>query len=131
MYFQSNDPGQSVGSVWGHAVSPDLVHWKRLNRTSVKGSSGGGVWLPPDSQTHATPATAAWNAAVFASVPMYPPAVHPGVGLSVWHSDDPGLVEWSVFAGGSCQGTLNASGGQTGVICPAMVPDEVGSRARC
>ena len=70
MYFQSQDPGQSVGSIWGHTVSRDLVRWKRLNRTGVKGSSGGGVWLPPESQTHATPTTAAWNAAVFASVPM-------------------------------------------------------------
>jgi sucrose-6-phosphate hydrolase SacC (GH32 family) len=45
MFFQSNDPGQSLGSVWGHATSDDMVRWKRQNRTGIKGSSGGGVSL--------------------------------------------------------------------------------------
>ena len=77
MYFQSNDHGQSPGSIWGHATSTDLVHWTRQNRTGVKGSSGGGVSLPADLPTHAANiTTSSWNAAVFASVPMY-------VGLSV------------------------------------------------
>lgn len=74
MYFQSTDPGQSPGSVWGHAVSPDLVRWTRQNRTQIKGSSGGGISLPPQSATRQSLTTAKWNAAAFASVPTY---LHP------------------------------------------------------
>ena len=93
LYFQSTDPGQSLGSVWGHAgwtissdvifclhiqaislpypvlllthallVSEDLVRWRRLNRTGVKGSSGGGIALPPNAPTRDNPVTAHWKA---------------------------------------------------------------------
>lgn len=71
-------------------VSDDLVNWKRVNRTGVKGSSGGGVSLPADGPTRRSNTTAGWNAAVFASVPMYPQ--NPAVGLTVWHSDDEELL---------------------------------------
>ena len=118
LYFQSNDAGQSVGSVWGHATSPDMVSWTRRNRTGIKGSSGGGV---------ATPAGfvgadgAPWRAAALASVPVYPPRV-PAVGLSVWHSQDDHLASWTVYEGGSCPGTTSNT---SGVICPEMVPHAV------
>eukprot|EP01051_Picozoa_sp_SAG22_P005055 SAG22_NODE_289_length_12942_cov_6.674531_5_plen_76_part_00 len=46
LYFQSANPGQKHPSEWGHAVSPDLVRFKRLQRTGIRGSSGGGVSLP-------------------------------------------------------------------------------------
>lgn len=69
LYFQSNDPGQSLGSVWGHAVSPDLVRWTRMNRTGVKSSSGGGISLGSRVQTRAKGLpTEKWRAAVFGSV---------------------------------------------------------------
>ena len=47
MFFQSSDPGQSGASDWGHTSSPDLARWKRMPRTPIRGSSGGGVALPP------------------------------------------------------------------------------------
>ena len=25
MYFQSADPGQTIGSIWGHTTSPDMA----------------------------------------------------------------------------------------------------------
>lgn len=125
MYFQSTDPGQSPGSIWGHAVSDDLVRWRRLNRTGVKGSSGGGVALPHGASTRMNNLTRLWNAAVFASVPTFPPSTPPGVGLSVWHSDDDELSDWAVWRNGSCNGTTAPDGARTGVICPSMVPNDV------
>jgi hypothetical protein len=124
LYFQSNDPGQPppVGSIWGHATSPDMVRWTRMARTGIKGSSGGGV---------ATPAGfvgadgAPWRAVTLASVPAYPPR-RPAVGLSVWHSEDAHLANWTVYdpgpGGGGCAGTTS---GSSGVVCPALVPDQV------
>ena len=111
MFFQSNDPGQGLGSIWGHASSPDLVHWTRMNRTGIRGSSGGGVSLPTGTAAHND-----WRGAAFASVPLFPPK-HPAVGLSLWYSTDEDLTSWKLYQGqpGECAGTL---GPNSAVICP-------------
>jgi len=36
------------GNAWGHASSPDLLHWHTEAVSGVCASSGGGVTLPPD-----------------------------------------------------------------------------------
>ena len=75
MYFQSSDPGQSIGSIWGHTSSPDLVHWQRLQRTGMRGSSGGGVALPPSFVP--PPELVGARAIALSSVPMARPERNP------------------------------------------------------
>ena len=82
MFFQSSDPGQSTGSIWGHAVSADLVHWQRLPRTRIRGSSGGGVAIPPEFVPPAPLAGA--RAITLSSVPMSP-SLSPPTGLHLWY----------------------------------------------
>ena len=117
MFFQSTDPGQSAGSIWGHAMSPDLVRWRRMNRSGVRGSTGGGVALDRESG----PA----RAAIVASVPIFPPRV-PAVGLSVWLSNDENLTTWSALENGTCAGTTSPT---SGMICPKMVRDQERTRS--
>lgn len=121
MYFQSQNPGQQRGSEWGHAISQDLVNWKRLNRTGVRGSSGGGVALPA-GVGGGVGGQDAWRAAVFTSAPDYPQ--QDPVGLSVWYSEDHDLLAWQPYTGKSatCNGSFAAA-----VVCPGMVPDSVGA----
>ena len=115
MFFQSNNPGQSSGSIWGHASSHNLVEWHRHNRTEIRGSSGGGVSLPQGTTDHPD-----WRGAAFASVPLFPPH-SPPVGLSLWISKDKNLSNWELYDFGACLGTL---GDDTAVICPEIVPNE-------
>lgn len=116
MYFQSADPGQSIGSIWGHAHSPDLVHWDRLPRTGMRGSSGGGVSLPADFEPP-TELTGA-RAIAISSVPMSP-SLNPPTGLHLWYSTDEQLLNWTEYRNeSSVQPSTNA----TCVICPADVP---------
>ena len=119
MFFQSNNPGQSLGSEWGHAISPDMVNWKRQNRTGIKGSSGGGVSLPRGTTDHPD-----WRGAAFASVPIDPPR-HPAVGLSLWFSTDEDLSTWQLYEGheGECAGTTGTTPSSSAVICPSIVPN--------
>jgi sucrose-6-phosphate hydrolase SacC (GH32 family) len=118
MYFQSSDPGQSLGSIWGHTTSPDLVHWQRVKRTMMRGSSGGGFALPAGFTPPAELAGA--KAVIFSSVPMSP-ALNPPTGLHLSFSKDDALLEWTEYRNeSSVQSSTNA----TCVICPDDVPPE-------
>lgn len=107
-----------------HAISQDLVSWRRLNRTGIRGSSGGGVALP--AGTVGAGSQDRWRAAVFTSAPKYPQP--DPVGLSVWYSehseDEDDLLAWQPYTGKSaaCNGSFAAA-----VVCPGMVPDSVGA----
>eukprot|EP00656_Telonema_subtile_P007964 TRINITY_DN13743_c0_g1_i1.p1 TRINITY_DN13743_c0_g1~~TRINITY_DN13743_c0_g1_i1.p1 ORF type:complete len:632 (-),score=111.27 TRINITY_DN13743_c0_g1_i1:91-1986(-) len=118
MYFQSSDPGQAPGSIWGHAVSPDMVHWTRMPRTGMRGSSGGAVALPedftPPAELHEAKAVA------LSSVPMSP-SQDPPTGLHLWYSTDDQLMEWTEYRNES---SVQNSTNQSCVICPEDVPTE-------
>eukprot|EP01051_Picozoa_sp_SAG22_P001944 SAG22_NODE_82_length_21749_cov_10.719769_1_plen_626_part_00 len=116
MYFQSSDPGQSLGSIWGHTSSPDLVHWQREKRTGMRGSSGGGVALPKGFVP--PPELAGARAVAVSSVPMAP-SLNPPTGLHLWYSRDEKLLNWTEYRNdSSVQNNTNA----TCVICPEDVP---------
>ena len=118
MYFQSSDPGQSLGSIWGHTSGPDLVHWQREKRTGMRGSSGGGIALPTGFTP--PPELKGAKAVIFSSVPMSP-ALNPPTGLHLSFSTDPDLLEWTEYRNeSSVQNSTNA----TCVICPELVPSE-------
>lgn len=146
MFFQSIDPGQSIGSIWGHTQSPDLVHWNRLPRTGMhvalrsfstvvwyalfwlhlracvragmRGSSGGGVSLPSDFAP--PPEIAGARAIAISSVPMAP-SLNPPTGLHLWYSTDEQLLNWTEYRNES---NVQADTNATCVICPADVPAE-------
>lgn len=118
MYFQSSDPGQSIGSIWGHTHSPDLVHWDRLPRTGMRGSSGGGVSLPSDFKP--PPELSGARAIAISSVPMSP-SLNPPTGLHLWYSTDDKLLNWTEYRNES---SVQPSTHTTCVICPADVPAE-------
>jgi hypothetical protein len=83
MFFQSSDPGQSGASDWGHTSSPDLARWKRMPRTPIRGSSGGGVALPPSFTP--PPELAGARAVTINSAPVSP-SLQPPTGLHLWYS---------------------------------------------
>ena len=116
MFFQSSDPGQSIGPIWGHTSSPDLVHWQREKRTGMRGSSGGGVALPKGFVP--PPELAGARAIAISSVPMSP-SLSPPTGLHLWYSTDEKLLTWTEYRNSSAvQSSTNA----TCVICPEDVP---------
>jgi hypothetical protein len=120
MFFQTSDPGQSLGSIWGHALSPDLVSWTRVARTGMRGSSGGGISLPSDFVPPA--ALNGAKAVAFNSVPMSP-ALKPATGLHLHFSTDEKLIEWSEYRDeAKIQNASNPWLNHTCVICPADVP---------
>lgn len=94
LFFQSSNPGQSSGSIWGHAISRDLVHWERLPRTDMRGSSGGGIALPFDFQP--PPELAGAKAVAVSSVPTSP-SRNPPTGLHLWYSTDDKLLNWTEY----------------------------------
>ena len=81
MFFQSADPHQVHPSQWGHTVSPDLVRFKRVPRTLIRGSSGGGVTLPPG---FVPPPELANAKAVAINSGLDSPSLTPPTGLHLW-----------------------------------------------
>lgn len=118
MYFQSHDPGQTGCSQWGHTVSHDLVHWKRMPRTPIRGSSGGGLALPPSFVP--PPALAGAKAITINSAPTSP-SLNPAVGLHLWYSTDDALLNWTEYRDPA---SVQSSTNQTCIICPELVPPE-------
>ena len=99
MFFQSTDPGQTgPQSQWGHTMSPDLVRFERLPRTPIRGSSGGGVALPPGFVP--PPELAGAKAITINSAPMSP-SLTPPTGLHLWYSTDEQLLNWTIFTNAS------------------------------
>jgi hypothetical protein len=120
MFFQSTDPDQKgPHSQWGHTVSPDLVHFKRLPRTPIRGSSGGGVALPPGFVP--PPQLAGAKAITINSAPDSP-SLSPPTGLHLWYSSDEQLLNWTIFRNAS---RVQSSNNLTCVICPDLVPSSV------
>ena len=115
MYFQSSDPGQPLGSIWGHATSPDLVRWLRQPRTGIRGSSGGGVVLPSDFVPPTQLSGA--RAVSMSSVPLSP-SRNPPTGLHLWYSTDQQLLNWTEYRNSSAVQRTSC------VICPSDVPSE-------
>ena len=116
MYFQSHDPDQTGCSQWGHTVSHDLVHWKRMPRTPIRGSSGGGLALPPSFVP--PPALAGAKAITINSAPTSP-SLKPAVGLHLWYSTDDALLNWTEYRDPA---SVQSSTNQTCVVCPELVP---------
>ena len=120
MFFQSTDPDQKgPHSQWGHTVSPDLVHFKRLPRTPIRGSSGGGVALPPGFVP--PPQLAGAKAITINSAPDSP-SLSPPTGLHLWYSSDEQLLNWTIFRNAS---RVQSSNNLTCVICPDLVPSSL------
>ena len=116
LYFQSANPGQKHPSEWGHAISPDLVRFKRLPRTGIRGSSGGGVALPASFVP--PPALAGAKAIAINSGPDSP-SLNPPTGLHLWYATDEKLLNWTIYRDPE---NVQTSNNMTCIICPELVP---------
>ena len=78
-------------SAWGHASSPDMLHWKGMPVSGVCGSTGGGTMLPPDFRG---PNGERWTSVMVASAPGGAPMDTNGTGrgLKLWTSNNTELT---------------------------------------
>jgi hypothetical protein len=159
MFFQSSGTpanpcaDSAPGHAWGHTISPDLVHWHRMNASEVCGSSGGGVALQKGLKLPGQLAGAKSVNIASAPFPKGPP-----IGLRLFYSDDDNLkvsglqvqkvqgnvldpyIAWLALT--RCWHFLHldpiyqvfqqfmppnttTDGGDPCVICPSLVPDSV------
>ena len=122
MFHQHSDSScqgfDHTGShAWGHARSPDLVHWQRMNNSGVCGSTSGGVTVLPSDLPPGHPA-AGWKGAILVSAPSMNAIGNESVGLHLYTSSDEHLESWSRY-----QPIKPSPNGDDCVICPSLVPD--------
>jgi hypothetical protein len=114
--------GYGSGNAWGHAHSPDMLHWTTEPVTGICASSGGGVTLPPDFRG---PNGEKWQSAMLASGGGPGPMDTNGTGrgLKLWVSNDTVTYKMYMPPGTKCYpATLGYSSFcQACVICPSLI----------
>lgn len=120
MFYQHSDPschgfGNTGSHAWGHARSPDLVHWTRMKNSGVCGSTSGGVTLVPGELQRHT----GWRGAILVSAPSMKAIGNMSVGLHLYTSSDEHLENWTRY-----EPSVPSANGDNCVICPSLVPDD-------
>jgi hypothetical protein len=125
---------EGSGSAWGHARSPDMLHWESMPISGICASTGGGVTLPPGFRG---PNGERWLATMLASAPGGTGATKDpetgkvpsdpidtngvGRGLKLWTSNDSEVAHFSEYLPPNTTVDPTYRVNNACVICPAGV----------
>ena len=109
------------GGAWGHARSPDMLHWESMPVTGICASTGGGVTLPADFRG---PNGERWAAAMLGSAPGGTDPRNTngvGVGLKLWTSNDSDVAHFTEYLPPNTTVDPTFKDNNACVICPSKV----------